>query len=283
MAYTKNLKIAIPTYNKAKWQKHLLEEISHDRVAQEMRFIALYANSHYNEDRYNSGCNLFSTNDLLNTFLSMRLYEYIFPELKNALDIESFYEYFIQVKGLDDLLEYDFAIGLVYEVVMTIEGGLGLEITPEFYMDLLYTKGLMLKRSSAERKWLILDGLVTLEKMYDKSLYMNYVQLYFPMLIDIRHCRYLLTQGVNDEVYHRLETTNKLMCANNIPRNVRELELTANDIIDAWPNLSRDSIGKLLECALIIATKSGRNEKEFLLDEINKMIIMQQGEENNDN
>lgn len=277
-AYSKSFKIDEKTYEKAKWKAYLLKDISHDRIAQEIHAMAR-GSAHNLLFKYAFHCDHFPSYDILKAMFDFKILEYIFPEILTYIDASDFYKNLVFPDRIGELADYDFIVALVYLVIVNVEAVLGVEAAPELYTGLLGPDGLMLKKNQAERKWLTIDGLITLDKMYDESLFINYVQLYFSMLKDIKECRHCLyPDSAKDETYMRLVTTEKLMVANNIPRNMREVDLTAEDIMKEWPDLPQHLIGQLLELAFLLATHSGRNEREYLLKELEKMINATKGE-----
>ena len=266
-AYTKNLDIEDKTYQKAKMQSYLLGEIAHERIAKEMRDIFDF---NLKEDKKLE--QQFLAIDVLHCIFDLNILHYIFLELPRYVDIEQFYEFAIVSDEMCGLAEFNIFYALIYILVLNIEDMMRMEIPPEFYMDMLSTKGLMLIKPMATKYRVIIDALVTLNKMVDKSLFINYIQLFYPFIDEIIEARIHLSGMVMDETLARLVNTNKLMQANGIPRCYEELDVKPVDLIERWKNLPREQIGTLLDCALIIATKSGRNEKEFLISELEKII-----------
>lgn len=276
LAYTKNLTIAKSTYNKAQCQTHLLTEISHERIAKEMREIIKFHTSH----KAFKGKINFSAFDFVESLINLKLLNYIFPQLQNYIDLDLFYENVELGDDIHNLTAYDLIIAIVYMIVTTIENVTRMEVPSTLYIDLLGLNGLMLPRQTTLKYRVLIDGLVTLNKMYDKSLYINYVQLFYPFLDDIIASRIFVTGGGQDEQLVRLITTDKLMKANGIPRSFEELNLKPMDIIKKFPNLPQNQIGSMLEYALLVATQMRNNDKEFLLNELAKVI--KGGQPNND-
>jgi len=278
IAYTKNLQIDRTTYSKALNKMHLLDEISHERIARELRAMFVFQQSGYKFKKVR-----FSEEDLVRILAILPISKNIFPEISKEADFDILFSLFEFPEGIGDLAKYDLIIALVYLFVINVEKTNQVEVSGEFYMDLLGSKGLMLPHSVALKYRVIVDGLVTLNKMYEKSLFINYIQLYFPFLEEIEMARRALMRGDNDENLQRIISTNKLMLANNIPRNIVEINVTVQDILTKWPNLPKNQISVFLEGALLIATTSRINEKDFLLKELEKLYeIILKDENKND-
>ena len=268
LAYTKDLKIDEDTYKRAEKQKFLLSEISHERVAKEIRGILSFneTNNRIPKSKY------ISSLQLIQDIINLQLLQYIFLDLPKYIDLEQYYELVEINPNLYDLAENKLGYALIYFLVTSIEDLTKAEIPAEFYFDILGVRGLMFPKNTVIKYRIVVDALVTLDKMIDKSLFINYVQLFYGFLDEIIQCRALLTNGEKDETLARLVTTERMMLANGIPRYYGDLNLNAEDIMNKWQDLPRNQIGQLLDCALIIATKTRRNEKEFLLSELGKLI-----------
>ena len=274
LAYTKNLHIESTTYNKALHKMYLLDEISHERIVKELRAMFIFQQSGYKFKKVR-----FSEEDLIRSLAILPISKNIFPQLSKEANFDILNSLFDFPEGIGNLAKYDLIIALVYLFITNVEKTNQAEVRGEFYMDLLGTKGLMLPHSVALKYRVIIDGLVTLNKMYEKSLFINYVQLYFPFLDEIVLARRVLV-GDDDENLKRIISTNKLMLANNIPRNIVEVNVTVQDILTRWPNLPKNQISVFLEGAMLIATTSRNNDTEFLLDELEKLYEIILKEEN---
>lgn len=267
LAYTKDLKIARTTYNKAKLRAPLLDEIAHERVAKEMREVFNY-NQSIMDKKLNER---FSGYDFCRGLFELDILTNVFTALESYLDMDAFYDV-VQIEDYAGLADYDVVACLIYALAQGYEAVTHTETPPEFYFDMLSVQGLMLPRNIAVKYRVVVDGLVTLNKMYDKSLYMNYVQLFYPFLADIVISRAHLTKNMSDEQLARLAITDKLMEANNIPRSFDELNLKPVDLLTRFPDLPPNQINTMLDCALIIATRNRNNDKEFLLNELEKIV-----------
>lgn len=264
-AFTKRLEICEHTYKKARGKSYLLREISHERIAKELRAISLYQQSIISQKGSQKV-------ELLKMIFELEMLPYIFPELKKYVAINLLNRNAVFPDNVVELCNLDLVVGLIYFVAYNVENITKQECMPEFYFDMLATKGLMLTRNIALRYRVVVDGLLTLDKMYDKSFFVSFVQLYFPFLPQIVESRNILTRGGKDEKLHRLCTTERLMVANNIPRHLGELNLNANDIIKNFPSLDKNLISHLLEFAMFTATRFRNNEKNFLIKKIEEHL-----------
>ena len=284
-AYTKKLNIPENVMDAARLRTYLLRDITHERIAQEIRAISEFQHNttknrrkhiDYGYERAVTGKrnknDIFSALDLLDVLMKFRIIDYIFPKLSSEIDMGKFYNLYETPIGAYEFFEENLSIGLAYLICRKLED-LNYELSGEFYYELLGADGLMFNKSKVKTMTIVLDGLLTLNKMNDNSFYVNYVQLYYYVLDEIIFfAQEIILNNCNEKI-ERLITTNTLMRANNIPRCMEELAINGQDIINRWPFMPQKLISSMLECAMVLATKERRNEKEFLLNELEKLIV----------
>ncbi len=286
IAYTKKMRIPDEVFNNAHLRTYLLRDIAHERIAQEIRAIAEYQKSRstydfkrlmkYGNERIDMGKknenDIFSALDLLDAIMALGIVNYIFPKLAASVDMDKFYGAYQTPIVAYQFFEIQFPLALAYLTCKTLEE-LNYELSGAFFEEILGADGLMFHKTRVKEMTMILDGLLTLRKMRDESFYINYVQLYYDVYIElIVYAGALCADRYNPQL-ERVITTNLLMQANNIPRCMDELAVNGYDIMERWPFLPTKLISSMLECAMIMATKDRRNEKEYLLNELEKFIV----------
>ena len=265
-AYTRDLIIDDATYNKAKARNYLLKDIAHTRIAQELRWI-IYYNQNVQKQNIN-----FTAYQVLLSLFDLRILEYIFFGLSKYIELPLLYEYAKVDENLFNLAENEIVVALMYCLTKNIEYIVGLDVPSEFYIEFLGTKGFMFVRVLIGKYKFIINGLITLDKMVDHSLFINYVQVFYMLLDDIIKYRKLLYGGQNDEKLNRVITTYKLMKVNNIPCSYQDLAIKPNDIIERYPNLPKNQIKETIDLAFIIATNYRNNDKDFLLKQLDEIL-----------
>lgn len=290
-AYTKRLKIDEQTFINAKLHTYLLKEIAHERIVAELRMIDAFqeverrgnyeglfddsfglneANSkkRKREEKYN---NYFNELDLMDALFSLHTIEYIFPKVASYIELDKFYEAYYTPKNLKLFIANNFALSLTYHICKVIEKAFCVPV--DGFIPLFFgNTGLMFRKSQVLNNRVILDGLLNYEKMNDNSFYINFIQLYYPVLIEIIYYTDMINKGKKDEKIDRILITDMLMQVNGIPRHFGELAISGLDIINKWPFLPKKYVNSLLECAFIIATKTGINKKRFLLKELERFV-----------
>jgi len=285
-AYTKKLRIPDAVLNNARLHTYLLRDIAHERIAQEIRAIDESQKNNsvfdfkramkYGYERIETGekneKDIFPALDLLDAIMALKIIDYIFPKLALTIDMDKFYNAYETPIISYQLFEMNFPIAFAYFICKSLEEQ-NYELTGAFFDEILGVEGLMINKFEVKKMTMILDGLLTLRKMRDESFYINYVQLYYDVFMEITvYARALCANGHYPQL-ERVETTYNLMEANNIPRCMSELAVNGYDIMERWPFLPRRLISSMLECAMIMATKERRNEKEYLLNELEKFIV----------
>lgn len=293
LAYTKKMYIPKDVMDSAILHRHLLKDVSHVKVAEEMRKILKcqaaegeYPTEHYSDetdertlraqlDSYNYAQDEDTIHArelrLLDALFSLRIVEHIYTRLPEVVDINLLYDSYHTPLKFGTFLSADFALGLSYFIGLLTEGMVG-ERAELMLGSYFGEEGLMLGRKAQAHYTLVLDGLFTRNKMTDESKFVAYVHYFFPVLSDISYYNNILHRGFNDEIFERVFITADLMKANNIPRYIGELSITSKDIKDKWPELDNDEVSSLLGTALILAVKKRNNNKEFLLEELEKFI-----------
>ena len=271
LALNKWLGIDEATFKKAKMQSYRLRDIPHERIAKEIRqiFVCLRTTFPKFED---------SRIEFLKALVDLDVFQYIFPELNKYIALPLLNKNAIYPNNIEAFCRYDLIMALIYFLGYNVENISKQECMPEFYFDMLSSKGLMLPRNAVLTYRVIVDGLLTLDKMYDKSNYVSYVQLYFPFLPQIVEARSMLFIGKKDEKLHRLTTTERLMVANHIPRHLGELSLNTNDIVKNFANIDKNQISLLLEFAFFTATRFRNNDKDFLIKKIKEHLEKKENE-----
>ncbi len=289
VAYTKKLRIPDEVFNNAHLRTYLLHDIAHERIAQEIRKISEFQKKRtitedrrvvkYGNERIDlckkNKDDIFSALDLLDAIMALGIVDYIFPKLAATIDMDKFYSAYLTPIVSYQFFEFQFPLALAYFTCKTLEE-LNYELSSAFFEELLGADGLMFHKTRVKELTMILDGLLTLRKMRDESFYINYVQLYFDVFPDLMNCAEELNAYRYNPKLERVDTTNRLMQANNIPRCMEELAINGYDIIERWPFLPTKLISSMLECAMIMATKDRCNEKEYLLNELEKFIVREE-------
>lgn len=289
IAYTKKMKIPENVSNNAHLHTYLLQDIAHERIAQEMRAIIEYQKKRtttelkkvvdYGNERLDTGNrnenDIFSALDLLDSLMALNIIDYIFPKLASSIEMEKFYGAYETPIIAYQFFESHFALALAYFTCKMLEE-LNYELSGAFFEEILGVDGLMFHKTKVKELMIVLDGLLTLNKMRDDSFFINYVQFYFDVLPNLMTYAEELNANRYNPKIERLVMTNILMEANNIPRCMEELAINGLDIINRWPFMPSKLISSMLECAMIMATKDRCNEKEYLLNELEKFIVREE-------